>query len=264
MKYTLENVTTDLTPESPYGTCDLCMSTAPYEEVVYHLEDENGKGYFVSGSLIDYDSGATPLPDVENVIHFADWLKDQEVEDEMGYETLRNLIHRYHMIHITTNVHPIDTVAQFMFLAGQLQEDHDTDLNSFVERVDEESMETEEAVYEDDEAGILDGFLDIAYAALTGAVAAAGGPMEARMAWDAVVDANLSKVDGRLGPVRKSASGKVLKPEGFVAPDIQKILDDPDEVYEYERAMAENSASPYKLYLARKGKGRHSVRTEAS
>lgn len=263
MKYTLENVTTDLTPESPYGTCDLCMSTAPYEEVVYHLEDENGNKHKVIGSLIDYDFDATPLPDVENVIHFADWLKNQEVEDEMGYETLRNLINRYHMIH-TTNVHPIDTVAQFMFLADQIPEDYDPDMSDFLERTSEELAETLEAVEEDDEAGILDGFLDIAYAALTGAVAAAGGPMEARMAWDAVVDANLSKVDGRLGPVRKSASGKVLKPEGFEAPDIQKILDDPDEVYEYERAMAENSASPYKLYLARKGKGRHSVRTEAS
>lgn len=263
MKYTLENVTTDFTPEAPYGTCELCMSTAPYEEVVYHLEDENGKMHNVVGSLVDYDFDATPLPDVENVIHFADWLKNQEVEDEMGYETLRNLINRYHMIH-TTNVHPIDTVAQFMFLADQIPEDYDPDMSDFLERTSEELAETLEAVEEGDEAGILDGFLDIAYAALTGAVAAAGGPMEARMAWDAVVDANLSKVDGRLGPVRKSASGKVLKPEGFVAPDIQKILDDPDEVYEYERAMAENSASPYKLYLARKGKGRHSVRTEAS
>lgn len=252
MKYTLENVTTDLTPEAPYGTCDLCMSTAPYKEVVYHLEDENGNAHKVFGSLVDYDFDATPLPDVENVIHFADWLKDQEVEEEMGYETLRNLINRYHMVH-TTNVHPIDTVAQFMFLGDQLPENHDPDLNDFLERTSEELAETLEAVEEDDEAGILDGFLDIAYAALTGAVAAAGGPMEARLAWDAVVDANLSKVDGRLGPVRKNKCGKVLKPEGFEAPDIQKILDDPDEVYEYERAMEENPNAPYKLYLARKG-----------
>lgn len=248
MKYTLENVTTDFTPEAPYGTCDLCMSTAPYKEVVYHLEDENGGMHKVIGSLVDYDFDATPLPDVENVIHFADWLKDQEVEDEMGYDTLRSLINRYHMVH-TTNIHPVDTVVQFMSLADQIPEDYDPDMSDFLERTSEELAETLEAVEEDDEAGILDGFLDIAYAALTGAVAAAGDPMTARMAWDAVVDANLSKVDGRLGPVRKSDSGKVLKPEGFVAPDIEEILDNPDEVYEYERAMESEPNHPYKLYL---------------
>lgn len=237
MKYTLETVTLGFNPEHPY------------EGVVYYLIDENG-----DESIFD----ATQLPDVENVIHFADWLKNQEVEDEMGYDTLRNLINRYHMVH-TTNVHPIDTVAQFMFLGDQIPEDYDPDMSDFLERTSEELAETLEAVEEDDEAGILDGFLDIAYAALTGAVAAAGGPMEARMAWDAVVDANLSKVDGRLGPVRKSASGKVLKPEGFEAPDIQKILDDPDEVYEYERAMEENPTSPYKQYLARKGETNRDV-----
>lgn len=248
MKYTLEDVRTEFTPEFQYGTCDLCMSTAPYKEVVYHLEDENGKAHKVVGSLVDYDFDATPLPDVENVIHFANWLKDQEVEDEMGYDTLRNLINRYHMVH-TTNIHPVDTVVQFMSLADQIPEYYDPDMSDFLERTSEELAETLEAVEEDDEAGILDGFLDIAYAALTGAVAAAGDPMTARMAWDAVVDANLSKVDGRLGPVRKSDSGKVLKPEGFVAPDIEEILDNPDEVYEYERAMESEPNHPYKLYL---------------
>ena len=75
MKYTLEDVRTEFTPEFQYGTCDLCMSTAPYKEVVYHLEDENGKAHKVVGSLVDYDFDATPLPDVENVIHFANWLR---------------------------------------------------------------------------------------------------------------------------------------------------------------------------------------------
>ena len=52
------------------------------------------------------------------------------------------------------------------------------------------------------------------------------GEAKALAAWDAVVDANNAKIDGRYGDiVRDPDTGKILKPEGWQAPDIQAIID---------------------------------------
>lgn len=42
--------------------------------------------------------------------------------------------------------------------------------------------------------------------------------------WLAVHDSNMAKVDPRAGKVLKRHDGKVIKPEGWQAPDILKIL----------------------------------------
>lgn len=94
----------------------------------------------------------------------------------------------------------------------------------FLGRVDEELDETYTALRQENPAETLDGFIDIAYAALTGAIRT-GGEKAAREAWDAVVDANQAKIDGRYGPkVVNELTGKILKPEGWESPDIEGIL----------------------------------------
>ena len=129
--------------------------------------------------------------------------------------------------------HPIDNVASFMDLGGQYfpnDTDRDiskSDIRKFIERIDEEVEETFEATFAGEEIQIaeaLDGAIDTAYVAMTLAIRLVG-PLKARKAWDAVVDANLAKVDGRYGdPIINPDTGKIGKPEGWTAPDIEAIV----------------------------------------
>lgn len=140
----------------------------------------------------------------------------------------------------------IEKIAEFMLLGGQLVPfDVDkgmstAELMKFFGRIEDEMFETQDAIgYFDEAWGIhlpqdelpprdyaetIDGFLDVAYTALSAAIRLAGDT-KATQAWEAVCDANLAKVDGRHGPVvRDPATGKIGKPEGWQAPDIEKIL----------------------------------------
>lgn len=129
--------------------------------------------------------------------------------------------------------HPIDNVASFMALGGQeypSDTDRDiqrTDIRKFADRIDEEVEEIYEATFSGEEiqlAEVLDGAIDTAYVAMTLAIRLVG-PLKARKAWDAVVDANLAKVDGRYGdPILNPKTGKIGKPEGWTAPDIEAIV----------------------------------------
>jgi predicted HAD superfamily Cof-like phosphohydrolase len=128
--------------------------------------------------------------------------------------------------------HPIDNVASFMDLGGQYfpnDTDRDiskSDIRKFIERIDEEVEETyfASARNEIQIAEALDGAIDTAYVAMTLAIRLVG-PLKARKAWDAVVDANLAKVDGRYGdPIINPDTGKIGKPEGWTAPDIEAIV----------------------------------------
>ena len=128
--------------------------------------------------------------------------------------------------------HPIDNVASFMDLGGQYfpnDTDRDiskSDIRKFIERIDEEVEETyfASARNEIQIAEALDGAIDTAYVAMTLAIRLVG-PLKARKAWDAVVDANLAKVDGRYGdPIINPDTGKIGKPEGWTAPYIEAIV----------------------------------------
>lgn len=129
--------------------------------------------------------------------------------------------------------HPIDNIATFMKLGGQTVP-HDTDrtitwseFEHFINRIAEEVNETSFSNHYTD--GIdypeaLDGAIDTAYVALTLAIRLVG-PAKAREAWDAVVDANLAKVDTRHGaPIINPETGKIGKPKGWTAPDIEAIV----------------------------------------
>ena len=94
----------------------------------------------------------------------------------------------------------------------------------FIDRVREEVKETSNAYFANHRAEAVDGFLDTAYVAITGAIRIAGVE-KARECWEAIMRANTSKIDGTYGEtVTDPSTGKILKPEGWTAPDIEGIL----------------------------------------
>lgn len=131
--------------------------------------------------------------------------------------------------------HVVEEVADFMEGGGQFFP-LDTDpsvlsaeVRQFLDRAQEEYRETFMASYPTvNIPEALDGFIDLAYVAFTGAIRLVG-PEKAAAAWDAVSDANLAKVDGRHGePIINEQTGKIGKPEGWTAPDIAAIVWDLD------------------------------------
>ena len=139
----------------------------------------------------------------------------------------------------------IKDIYEFMRLGGQyVPEKPNFDISPFetdkyLMRVEEEVEETGEAIWGNEASNLLaetgewvelpnlpetvDGYLDIAYVAITGALNAAGYEATQKC-WDAIVDANLSKVDGRFEPPARDENGKIIKPRDWVAPDIEGIL----------------------------------------
>lgn len=90
----------------------------------------------------------------------------------------------------------------------------------------EEATETSIAlVSEQDLAKIADGLADTIWTCIETAVLH-GIPLH--RVWDEVARANLSKVDGSLGPIVRRGDGKILKPTGWTPPNIAGALYDPD------------------------------------
>lgn len=99
---------------------------------------------------------------------------------------------------------------------------HDQEFWGILSRVYDEWEETRCAKTT---AEALDGFLDIAYVAFTGALHVAG-LRATEEAWELINRANTSKIDGTYGPiVTDPLTGKILKPEGFKHPNIQEVID---------------------------------------
>jgi predicted HAD superfamily Cof-like phosphohydrolase len=88
--------------------------------------------------------------------------------------------------------------------------------------IDEEYGELVEAVIADDKVEQLDALVDILVVTM-GAIRAAGWDGEA--AWKEVMDTNFAKIDATTGKVRKREDGKVLKPEGWKAPELSQFID---------------------------------------
>lgn len=127
--------------------------------------------------------------------------------------------------------HPfVGRIAYFMREGGQsVPDDYDPHIPQyevweFLVRLHEELNEGYAAALNSEDAEAVDAFLDAAYVAFTGAVRIAGVEKTA-VAWEAIIRANESKVDGSIGPKRQDPeTGKILKPEGWTAPDIAGIL----------------------------------------
>ena len=87
--------------------------------------------------------------------------------------------------------------------------------------IDEEVGELEEAVMANDRVEQLDALVDILVVTV-GAIRAGG--FDGEGAWKEVMDTNFAKIDANTGKVRKREDGKVLKPEGWQPPQLEKFL----------------------------------------
>jgi len=90
----------------------------------------------------------------------------------------------------------------------------------YVSLIDEEIRELYEAITAHDKVETLDALVDILVVTI-GAIHSMGANGEG--AWKEVMATNFAKI-GEDGKVRKREDGKVLKPQGWVAPDLKPFL----------------------------------------
>ena len=91
----------------------------------------------------------------------------------------------------------------------------------YLDLIDEEYIELQKALRQRDPVEQLDALVDILVVTM-GAIRAAGWDSEA--AWNEVMRTNFAKVDPTTGKVIKRADGKVLKPEGWKAPELAQFV----------------------------------------
>ena len=91
----------------------------------------------------------------------------------------------------------------------------------YLKLITEEYKELQEAVITGDVQEQLDALLDIIVVTI-GAIHSAGFNGEG--GWKEVMGTNFAKIDKETGKVRKREDGKVLKPTGWVAPDLKPFL----------------------------------------
>jgi len=91
----------------------------------------------------------------------------------------------------------------------------------YLDLITEEYEELKEAVIANDRVEQLDALVDILVVTL-GAIRAGG--FDGEGAWKEVMDTNFAKIDPDTGKVRKREDGKVLKPEGWKAPELAQFI----------------------------------------
>ena len=87
--------------------------------------------------------------------------------------------------------------------------------------IDEEYDELLDAVVAEDKVEQLDALVDILVVTI-GAIRAAG--WDAESAWKEVMNTNFAKINPDTGKVIKRVDGKVLKPEGWKAPELSQFI----------------------------------------
>lgn len=87
----------------------------------------------------------------------------------------------------------------------------------YLKLIDEEVAELQTAVIQNDSIEQLDALIDILVVTI-GAIHSAGHDAEG--AWKEVMSTNFAKIDKETGKVRKREDGKVLKPVGWVPPNL--------------------------------------------
>lgn len=91
----------------------------------------------------------------------------------------------------------------------------------YINLINEEHQELLEATLSDDRVEQLDALIDILVVTI-GAIHSMGADAEG--AWKEVMKTNFAKIDHETGKVRKREDGKVLKPVGWVAPDLKPFV----------------------------------------
>ena len=91
----------------------------------------------------------------------------------------------------------------------------------YIKLIEEEFKELKEAINNNDMLETLDALEDILVVTI-GAIHSAG--MDGEGAWKEVMKTNFAKIDKETGKVRKREDGKVLKPQGWTAPELEQFL----------------------------------------
>jgi predicted HAD superfamily Cof-like phosphohydrolase len=117
---------------------------------------------------------------------------------------------------------PFMDQSKFMRACDQTVDEYNADqYNMYVSLIDEEVKELKEAIDAEDRVEQLDALLDILVVTI-GAIHSLGAFAE--KGWKEVHRTNLAKIDPTTGKVRKREDGKVLKPEGWVAPNLTQYV----------------------------------------
>lgn len=121
---------------------------------------------------------------------------------------------------------PFRDQEKFMIACGQTVGRVNNEINEdqydlYLNLIKEEVAELQAAVDTCDPVEQLDALIDILVVTI-GAIHSMGADAEG--AWREVMATNFAKVDRVTGRVHKREDGKVLKPEGWTAPDLKKYV----------------------------------------
>jgi predicted HAD superfamily Cof-like phosphohydrolase len=115
-------------------------------------------------------------------------------------------------------MNPFRDQEKFMRACDQSVEGFNQDqFKLYVSLIEEEFKELKEAINNNDRVETLDALIDILVVTI-GAVHSGG--FDAEGAWKEVMQTNFNKIDKETGKVRKREDGKVLKPIGWVPPNL--------------------------------------------
>ena len=117
---------------------------------------------------------------------------------------------------------PFRDQETFMKACDQTVNSFDQDqFKLYLGLIEEEYKELKEAVNNHDQLETLDALVDILVVTI-GAIHSAG--YDAEGAWKEVMKTNFAKIDRETGKVRKREDGKVLKPVGWMPPELGQYL----------------------------------------
>ena len=111
---------------------------------------------------------------------------------------------------------------KFMKACGQTVDNLNEDqYNMYLGLIEEEHKELQVAIDASDRVEQLDALIDILVVTI-GAIHSGG--YDAEGAWKEVMSTNFAKIDKETGLVRKREDGKVLKPVGWVPPNLKPFV----------------------------------------
>ena len=118
---------------------------------------------------------------------------------------------------------PFRDQEKFMRACDQTVEEFNQDqFNMYLGLIEEEADELGVAINNHDKVETLDALIDILVVTIC-AIHSMGAGAEG--AWKEVMSTNFAKIDRETGKVRKREDGKVLKPLGWVAPDLKPFVE---------------------------------------
>ena len=117
---------------------------------------------------------------------------------------------------------PFRDQEKFMRACDQTVDRGNTDqFNMYLKLIEEEAEELNQAIIAENRIEVLDALIDMLVVTI-GAIHSMGADAEG--AWKEVMQTNFAKIDKDTGKVRKREDGKVLKPVGWVAPNLRPYL----------------------------------------